>query len=160
VKPNVGHSEGASGITSLIKAVLALEHKTIPPNIKFITPNPKSRYRTALNSEPTDTASPIRRKTPRGSSQSNAMASGPCRANKCQFIWNWRVKRTRRFMLLGQAVVSDKTISIPTDKQCRLFWSLLLSWEVNTLAPRPHHSRAISTSLSSLQTLETRCANL
>ncbi|KAF2267503.1 hypothetical protein CC78DRAFT_490418 [Lojkania enalia] len=41
VKPNVGHSEGASGITSLIKAVLALEHKLIPPNINFSVPNPK-----------------------------------------------------------------------------------------------------------------------
>ncbi|KAF9631021.1 hypothetical protein BFW01_g1895 [Lasiodiplodia theobromae] len=41
VKPNVGHSEGASGITSLIKATLALEHGIIPPNINFETPNPK-----------------------------------------------------------------------------------------------------------------------
>ncbi|KAB8228276.1 polyketide synthase fgnA [Aspergillus alliaceus] len=41
VKPNVGHSEGCSGITSLIKGVLALEHRTIPPNIKFKKPNPK-----------------------------------------------------------------------------------------------------------------------
>ena len=41
VKPNVGHSEGASGITSIIKAILSLEHKTIPPNIHFNTPNPK-----------------------------------------------------------------------------------------------------------------------
>jgi len=40
VKPNVGHSEGASGITSIIKAILSLEHKTIPPNIHFQTPNP------------------------------------------------------------------------------------------------------------------------
>lgn len=40
VKPNVGHSEGASGITSIIKSILALEHKTIPPNIHFKTPNP------------------------------------------------------------------------------------------------------------------------
>jgi acyl transferase domain-containing protein len=43
VKPNVGHSEGSSGLTSLIKAVLALEHSTIPPNIKFLNPNPKSK---------------------------------------------------------------------------------------------------------------------
>ncbi|KAF9870424.1 hypothetical protein CkaCkLH20_12091 [Colletotrichum karsti] len=42
VKPNVGHSEGASGLTSLIKGVLALEHNTIPPNIKFSNPNPKT----------------------------------------------------------------------------------------------------------------------
>ncbi|KAL9069203.1 MAG: hypothetical protein Q9157_006247 [Trypethelium eluteriae] len=41
VKPNVGHTEGASGATSLIKAVLALEHKIIPPNINFSEPNPK-----------------------------------------------------------------------------------------------------------------------
>ncbi|KAI1131714.1 putative polyketide synthase [Nemania abortiva] len=40
VKPNVGHSEGAAGLTSLIKCVLALEHRTIPPNILH-TPNPK-----------------------------------------------------------------------------------------------------------------------
>lgn len=40
VKPNVGHSEGASGITSIIKAILSLEHKTIPPNIHFQAPNP------------------------------------------------------------------------------------------------------------------------
>ncbi|GAB7347261.1 hypothetical protein MBLNU459_g3352t2 [Dothideomycetes sp. NU459] len=41
IKPNLGHSEGASGLSSLIKAVLALEHRTIPPNIKFSSPNPK-----------------------------------------------------------------------------------------------------------------------
>lgn len=41
VKANMGHSEGASGITSMIKMILALEHRTIPPQIKFKTPNPK-----------------------------------------------------------------------------------------------------------------------
>jgi acyl transferase domain-containing protein len=43
VKPSVGHGEGASGITSIIKAVLALENNTIPPNINFSTPNPNSK---------------------------------------------------------------------------------------------------------------------
>ncbi|KAI8956900.1 hypothetical protein F5Y11DRAFT_125320 [Daldinia sp. FL1419] len=41
VKPNIGHCEGSAGLASLIKAVLALQHKTIPPNIKFKTPNAK-----------------------------------------------------------------------------------------------------------------------
>jgi len=41
VKPNVGHSEGAAGVTSVIKCVLALEHRQVPPNINFTTPNPK-----------------------------------------------------------------------------------------------------------------------
>ncbi|KXX72797.1 Lovastatin diketide synthase LovF, partial [Madurella mycetomatis] len=44
VKPNMGHSEGASGLTSLLKCVLALENRVIPPNIKFRTPNPKSTH--------------------------------------------------------------------------------------------------------------------
>lgn len=47
VKPNLGHSEGASGISSIIKAVLALEHKAIPPNINFSTPNPKIPFEAA-----------------------------------------------------------------------------------------------------------------
>jgi acyl transferase domain-containing protein/SAM-dependent methyltransferase len=54
VKPNIGHSEGASGITSLIKAVLALEKSTIPPNIKFDTPNPKIPFDTKNLRVPTD----------------------------------------------------------------------------------------------------------
>ncbi|EON95815.1 putative polyketide synthase protein [Phaeoacremonium minimum UCRPA7] len=43
-KPNAGHSEGASGLTGLIKSVLAIEHEIIPPNIKFSKPNPKIRF--------------------------------------------------------------------------------------------------------------------
>ncbi|KAF2138887.1 uncharacterized protein K452DRAFT_276732 [Aplosporella prunicola CBS 121167] len=54
-KPNMGHSEGASGITSCIKAVLALEKKTIPPNIKFNNPNPQSiPFKQAKLQVPTD----------------------------------------------------------------------------------------------------------
>lgn len=41
VKPNVGHSEGASGITSIIKAILALENQNIPPQVNYSIPNPK-----------------------------------------------------------------------------------------------------------------------
>jgi acyl transferase domain-containing protein len=47
VKPNLGHSEGASGVSSIIKAVLALEHKVIPPNVHFFTPNPKIPFAAA-----------------------------------------------------------------------------------------------------------------
>lgn len=43
VKPNLGHGEGASALTSIIKSVVALENKTILPNIKFEKPNPKSK---------------------------------------------------------------------------------------------------------------------
>ena len=40
IKPNFGHTEGSSGILSVIKTVLALENRTIPPNIKLSKPNP------------------------------------------------------------------------------------------------------------------------
>jgi acyl transferase domain-containing protein len=54
VKPNLGHSEGASGLTSLIKAVLALENRTIPPNIKFNSPNPDIPWYSSSLSVPTE----------------------------------------------------------------------------------------------------------
>lgn len=40
VKSNVGHLESAAGVTGLIKTVLALQHKQIPPSLHFNTPNP------------------------------------------------------------------------------------------------------------------------
>ena len=47
VKPNVGHTEGASGLVSIIKMVLALENRIIPPNIRFTSPNPKIPFEEA-----------------------------------------------------------------------------------------------------------------
>ncbi|KAI2899701.1 hypothetical protein CBS11852_3268 [Aspergillus niger] len=55
VKPNLGHSEAASGLTGLIKAVLALEHRQIPPNIHFSTPNPGIPFEEARLKVPTKT---------------------------------------------------------------------------------------------------------
>ncbi|KAM0223013.1 hypothetical protein ACHAQD_003744 [Fusarium lateritium] len=52
----VGHSEGSAGLSSIIKCVLALEHNTIPPNIKLKSPNPKipfSKYNLTVPLEPT-----------------------------------------------------------------------------------------------------------
>ena len=39
-KTNVGHLEVASGMAGLVKAMLALEHRTVPPSINYETPNP------------------------------------------------------------------------------------------------------------------------
>jgi phthiocerol/phenolphthiocerol synthesis type-I polyketide synthase B len=41
VKTNVGHTEGAAGITGFIKAALALYRDRIPASLHFETPNPK-----------------------------------------------------------------------------------------------------------------------
>ncbi|KAF2713296.1 hypothetical protein K504DRAFT_398387 [Pleomassaria siparia CBS 279.74] len=47
LKPNLGHSEGASGLTAVLKATLALEHRIIPPNIKFSPLNPRIPFERA-----------------------------------------------------------------------------------------------------------------
>ena len=54
IKPNFGHTEGASGVLSIIKMVLALEHSTIPPNIKFLRPNPAIPFESAKMTVPTE----------------------------------------------------------------------------------------------------------
>ncbi|MBD2355235.1 acyltransferase domain-containing protein [Tolypothrix sp. FACHB-123] len=41
VKTNVSHLNVASGVTGLIKTVLALQHKQIPPSLHFEAPNPE-----------------------------------------------------------------------------------------------------------------------
>jgi phthiocerol/phenolphthiocerol synthesis type-I polyketide synthase E len=41
VKSNIGHLDVAAGIAGLVKAVLALEHREIPPSVNFERPNPR-----------------------------------------------------------------------------------------------------------------------
>lgn len=41
VKTNLGHTEAASGLASVIKMVLALEHRQIPPSLNFVKANPQ-----------------------------------------------------------------------------------------------------------------------
>lgn len=40
VKTNIGHLEGASGIAGLLKALLVLRYRQVPPNLHFRTLNP------------------------------------------------------------------------------------------------------------------------
>ena len=44
VKTNIGHLDAAAGVAGLIKTVLALKHKLIPPSLNFARPNPKIEF--------------------------------------------------------------------------------------------------------------------
>ena len=41
VKANVGHADAAAGIVGLLKVILSLKHKMIPPLVNYETPNPE-----------------------------------------------------------------------------------------------------------------------
>ena len=44
VKSNIGHLEAASGAAGLVKALLCLEHREIPPTIHLREPNPQIKF--------------------------------------------------------------------------------------------------------------------
>ena len=56
MKTNLGHLEGASGITGFIKGVLTAHHGVAPPNLHFHEPNPAipwEHYRLEVPTQPT-----------------------------------------------------------------------------------------------------------
>jgi len=58
VKSNIGHLEVAAGMAGLVKALLCLEHRTIPPTIHLETPNPAIDFE-AWNLRPVVAATPL-----------------------------------------------------------------------------------------------------
>ncbi|MFE7874159.1 beta-ketoacyl synthase N-terminal-like domain-containing protein, partial [Micromonospora humida] len=60
-KTNVGHLEGAAGVVGLLKLVLSLRHRQLPPSLNFTRPNPeiplddlRLRVQTTLQPWPAD----------------------------------------------------------------------------------------------------------
>lgn len=44
VKSNIGHTDTAAGVASLIKTVMALKHRQLPPTLHFTAPNPDINF--------------------------------------------------------------------------------------------------------------------
>jgi acyl transferase domain-containing protein len=44
VKTNIGHLDAAAGVAGLIKTILALQHKEIPPSLNFQAANPRINF--------------------------------------------------------------------------------------------------------------------
>ena len=66
VKTNIGHLDAAAGVAGFLKAVLALQHKALPPSLHFESPNPriefdKSPFRVNAKFSPWETESAPRR---------------------------------------------------------------------------------------------------
>ncbi|KAH8677742.1 putative polyketide synthase [Xylariales sp. PMI_506] len=102
VKPNVGHSEAASGLTSLIKNILALEHQMVLPNINFTTPNPKIPFEKCRLRVPVDLEPWPKNRAERVSI--NSFGIGGANAHVI-------IESNRQFGLVQRDPVADDTIS-------------------------------------------------
>ncbi|RAH64406.1 type I polyketide synthase [Aspergillus aculeatinus CBS 121060] len=153
VKPNVGHSEGAAGLTSLIKAVLALQHCQVPPNINFDHPNPdipfeRSRLHvpTELESWPADRAERISINSfGIGGVNAHAIIDSPkqCGIEPMRFpVGEERLKESQARLLLFSAQCRDAVDRSVNNDQDYLQGSRASSKDVAyTLANRRiHHS--------------------
>ncbi|HZZ62671.1 MAG TPA: SDR family NAD(P)-dependent oxidoreductase [Roseiarcus sp.] len=60
IKSNIGHTEPASGLAGLLKAMLALDHDEAPSSLHFENPNPNIDF-AGLNLVVTGTATPLPR---------------------------------------------------------------------------------------------------
>ena len=54
VKTNIGHADAAAGIAGLIKTILMLKHKQIPPSLHFKRPNPNVDFENSPLYVPTE----------------------------------------------------------------------------------------------------------
>ncbi|MGB7201843.1 MAG: amino acid adenylation domain-containing protein [Pyrinomonadaceae bacterium] len=45
VKTNIGHLDAAATVAGVVKTILAMKHKTLPPSLNFETPNPQIDFK-------------------------------------------------------------------------------------------------------------------
>ncbi|OTA89815.1 hypothetical protein M434DRAFT_398366 [Hypoxylon sp. CO27-5] len=165
-KPNVGHSEGAAGLTSVIKCVLALEKGKIPPNINFKTPNPKIPFEKYKLHVPTQVESWPSGRAERASV--NGFGIGGVNAHvilessrqfgisQCQLSAGDSPEKTKHSLLLFSAY-SLESLQAQVDSYQKYvnnnktpIWDLAYSL-ANRREHKPYRTYAVTSDISSLQ---------
>jgi len=91
-KANIGHTEPASGMAGLLKAMLVLEHQAVPGNPQFATPNPNIDFAGLGLTVPTR-LTPL---TPQGRSLAGINSFGFGGTNACAVLAPAPPRRSRR----------------------------------------------------------------
>ena len=84
VKANIGHTRCGAGVASLIKACLALTHRTIPPLANFAAPNPRIDFARARSSSTRDARPWAAADAPRRAAVSSFGFGGSQRARRAR----------------------------------------------------------------------------
>ena len=108
VKTNIGHLESVAGVAGVVKAALALHHRSIPPTIHFREPNPDLALEQTPFYVPVDTQAWPRSGSPRRAAVSSFGVGG-----------------TNAHVILEEA--EAQTSRAPTDRADRSLFLLPLS---------------------------------
>ncbi len=95
VKTNIGHTDTAAGVASLIKVALSLHHRQLPPSLGYEAPNPSIDFETSpfkVNDRLTDWQAPTRVAAVNslgvgGTNAHAILAEAPARAPSDDSIW-------------------------------------------------------------------------
>ncbi|XP_050431818.1 fatty acid synthase-like [Adelges cooleyi] len=124
VKSNLGHSEGASSLISVVKALIALDSGIIPPNINFQLPNQKinalKKRKMKVVTEPTKLDGPYVATTSLGLPSSIGhvlLKQNPKAKNNCQLGNSQRLVLLSSRTAKGLAEAIDIVKSMPRDDE-------------------------------------------
>lgn len=124
-KTNFGHLEGAAGIAGLMKTVLMLQHKQIPPHLHFQTPNPN------IDWEDSPIQIPFALTEWHPATSDSANGSQP--AKRIAGVSSFGISGTNAHIIVEEApqkVQDGATQTSPTDR----------SWHLLTLAAKTQES--------------------
>ncbi len=166
VKTNVGHLEAAAGIVGLVKVVLALQNKTIPPHLNLDEPNPYIPWNELSITVPTK---PTPWSTPSGHQRIAGLSSfGFSGTNSHviiaeappQIIWEAKVERASHLVVLSAKTESAlKELAEKYESYIQLNPSISLAdMAYNLTTGRSHFNHRLALSAASLQQAQEKLA--